>query len=189
MDSKTLRYAGDYGQTQLIEAHEGERRNGAQRLFRSASLSVAIEPKVCADAMSGQRYRDTVVVVAKGQTLNGCGGAPLPPESLGGTNWQLFSVNDKDVGANAAVLFFKGDGSLAGRTGCNTIGAGTYSIAGEQLSGSAVITQMACEAPRMEQERHVIDALTGPSRIRYDAEGRLVLTTPKGARLAFKRYI
>lgn len=71
-------YVGDYGETRItvpapepIIAINGE-------IYRTERLQVHISHGRCNDAMSGWGYADTVMVIADGQTLHGCGGERRP---------------------------------------------------------------------------------------------------------------
>lgn len=67
-------YAGDYGETRInvpapepITAFNGH-------IYQAGRLNVHISRGRCNDAMSGHGYAGTVMVVADGKTVNGCGG-------------------------------------------------------------------------------------------------------------------
>lgn len=176
IEGDDLIYEGDYGET-LITARDAEARpsfNGWR--YYSDRLTVDITHSPCADAMSGQRYADTVMVTADGKDVRGCGGEQLPPESLSETSWRILSVDGVDVqGQRPAELAFA-DGRMSGSAGCNRFN-GTYSATDTTLTvGPLAMTRMACIGPGAEQEAAFTAMLEGPVALRFRENGQLILS-------------
>ncbi|MDQ3139999.1 MAG: hypothetical protein M3Q15_04675 [Pseudomonadota bacterium] len=67
-------YLGDYGETHInvVRPEPITAFNG--HIYQAGRLQVHISHGRCNDVMSGHGYADTVMVVADGKTVNGCGG-------------------------------------------------------------------------------------------------------------------
>lgn len=81
-----LIYLGDYG-TVRIEMRAPEARpafNGHRYEAREGgrSLTVDVTHRLCHDGMSGRAFADTVLVIADGREVRGCGGARVPSEDV-----------------------------------------------------------------------------------------------------------
>jgi heat shock protein HslJ len=77
-----------------------------------------------------------------------------PPEagSIKGTTWRLSRVGGEAAGV-VSTLTFNDDSNISGHGGCNSFG-GKASFDGAKLKIADVFsTMMACEQPKMEQER------------------------------------
>lgn len=98
-----------------------------------------------------------LLLVACGQTAE-----PAAAIDLGGTSWQLSSLNGQLPVADTAVsLQFGADGSVAGSDGCNRF-ATTYTQDGANLTieqAAGISTMMACPEPVMEQATAYMAAL------------------------------
>ncbi|WP_421725995.1 META domain-containing protein [Bauldia sp.] len=100
------------------------------------------------------------------------------------TRWMLVSARGEpaEPGRTSAHLIFAADGSVAGNTGCNNLGA-VYTLDGDRLSFSPVMTtRMYCAAAAASEHRFVtaLPAVAG-----YVIDGtRLTLTGADGMVLA-----
>lgn len=175
-----VEYVGDYGETTISGANIGVRTDANSASYVNGRLKVTRMEKTCSDSMSGQRYRETVSVVADGKRLQGCGGGQLPPETLNGTNWTILSVNGKNVLADVEANLAFADGRVSGTAGCNRL-MGSYSQSGDTVDFSQTAsTMMACPTPNMEQERAVMGALQKGAKLHYTADGVMELRAPNG---------
>ena len=96
------------------------------RRYVTERLTVDIRPSVCSDGMSDNLYADTVIVVADGRTLNGCGGNLVPEDTLAHSTWSIGQIDGQTIDEDQAyVLEFTAD-RISGRAGCNRF-SGTYS--------------------------------------------------------------
>ena len=73
-----IAYVGDYGETRITVAAPNPRTTFNGHRYETERLIVDITHSRCNDAMSGHGYEDTVMVIADGQTLHGCGGQRRP---------------------------------------------------------------------------------------------------------------
>jgi heat shock protein HslJ len=152
----------------------------------TARLTLAITHRRCGDGMSDRVYPDTVTATVDGRTLHGCGGAPLAPETLAGTNWSVVGIDGDAVRGDAYVLRFE-DERLSGRAGCNSFG-GPYHVEGDTLTaGPLMATRMACPGARMTHERNAMRVLGGPVRI--DRDGDTMVLSGSGGEIRLRRAI
>lgn len=144
--------------------------------YDSQRLTLDISRGECSDGMSDNVYADTVLVIADGRELRGCGGAVTPPVALAGTRWRITDVNGDDVsGESNYMLRFDADG-LSGRAGCNSLSA-AYGVAGDRLQVAPITsTRMACPGPRMRHEQFVTGLLRSTPRIAFQGDRVMVLS-------------
>jgi heat shock protein HslJ len=93
--------------------------------------------------------------------------------NLGGSTWSLRSLNGQPAleGITAGMIFGE-DGSLTGKTGCNSFST-TYKTSGNQITISpAASTQMACPQPQMDQETAFYNALANAKT--YNVQGTIL---------------
>ena len=112
------------------------------------------------------------------------GGASLSPSPLNleGTTWRATLVRDAAPIAGAEpTMRFEG-GQAGGTTGCNTYG-GAYHIgaAGEFRIESMIMTEMACDGARGNQESAVIEILTAADKFEVLADGQIRISGAKGS--------
>ena len=69
-----LDYAGDYGETRITVPRPEPRTTLNGRRYETRRLTVDVTRTRCNDSMSGHGYPDTVMVIADGKTVRGCGG-------------------------------------------------------------------------------------------------------------------
>src|SRR5262245_8027867 len=100
---------------------------------------------------------------------------PAAP-ALAGTTWRAETIMGGPVIDSAAsAITFAADGRVSGRGGCNRY-FGTSTIAGEQLSFSAMgATQMACAPALMDQEARFFAALGSAERWIIGVDGLLLI--------------
>ncbi|MFJ4880417.1 META domain-containing protein [Streptomyces sp. NPDC088745] len=136
------------------------------------------------------------LTTAKGDTL-ALTSAPKKEAAapLTGTKWTVTSFTDrKTVGGDAtastvpkdtagkAYLTFGEDGSLRGRTGCNSLNGTAEESRGNLDVGRVVTTRMMCQGGAGEVEKKMLKVLTG--KVTYTVDGRsLSLTGPAGVGL------
>jgi len=181
-----LNYDGDYGETKIMVPNPGAKSSSNGRSYVTDRLSVTIQKTKCSDGMSDRLYSDTVRVVADGKSVQGCGGAVLPPDTLAGSNWTFVSIGGKPVTSDRPTsLQFDGD-RLSGSAGCNRF-SGRYSATGDTLTaGPLMATEMAC--PGMELEQLFFKLMTTTVNLTFADDGTLVLTG-SGDRTAVLRRV
>lgn len=184
-----LNYDGDYGATKIMLPNPGAKPSLNGRTYVSDRLSVVIKTAPCSDGMSDRRYADTVRVVADGKTLNGCGGAILPPETLAGSNWTFVSIGGVAVAADRPTsLQFDGT-RLSGSAGCNRFSGGYSAADGTLTAGPLMATKMACPGAGMTQEAAFFKLMAAPVSLTFDDDGTLILTGSAGQTAVLKRVI
>ncbi len=189
MDSKTIDYQGDYGETKIrMPAPEGRPSFNGVR-YVTQQLTIDVTYATCTDDMSGKRFADTVTVMADGKEVRGCGGRALPPESLEGTTWTIVMTNQLPVleGIQTEVRF--ANGQVSGTAGCNRFN-GSYSIASNVLTfGPMTSTRMMCSEKQMAQEAKFLALLSSTLTKRYSVEGNLILADDKGNRTTLRQVL
>ncbi|CAM5634391.1 lipoprotein [Streptomyces spiroverticillatus] len=115
---------------------------------------------------------------------------------LAGTKWTVTSFSDrKTVGggdttaatvpkdtAGKAYLTFGKDGTVRGRTGCNSLNGTAKESGGNLEFGRVATTRMMCQGGAGEVEKKMLKVLTG--KVSYTVDGRsLSLTGPAGVGL------
>lgn len=148
--------------------------------YESPDLIVDITRGRCSDGMSDRVYPDTVLVIAQGRELRGCGGPVEPAGGLAGTRWSITSINGDDIPPSDRYQIQFDDERISGRAGCNQF-SGSYRTEGEQLmAGSLAATRMACPGPPMEHEQFLFGLLRDPVRVMFQHDGALVLSGQPG---------
>jgi heat shock protein HslJ len=176
-----LNYSGDYGALRIDEPHGGFEQRTDGRGIASKRLAVTITPGRCSDGMSDRRFAESVVVVADGRRVQGCGGALLPPADLAGSLWRFSHIGGNPVADAARTELRFAAAQLSGSAGCNRF-AGGYALTGDMLVVRQVVaTEMACMGPQGAQEAALFALLGGPVTIRYGADGAMTLTGVDGA--------
>ncbi len=189
MDSKTIDYQGDYGETKIrIPAPEGRPSFNGMR-YVSDRLTVDVTYSACTDDMSGKRFADTVTVMAGDKQVKGCGGRALPPESLNDTTWTIIMIGQIPVLEDIRTEVRFADGKISGTAGCNRFN-GDYSIASNVLSfGPVASTRMMCPEKQMAQEATFLALLADKLTKRYSVEGNLILADDKGNRATLRQVL
>ena len=109
--------------------------------------------------------------------------------SLGGS-WILAAYGPQGsttpaVADGQAAITFNEDGSLNGKSGCNSFG-GEFKLDGDQISFNGLVsTLIACEEPLMSQEGAMFKVLNGTATHRID--GDTLTITNNGSELVFTR--
>lgn len=184
-----LNYDGDYGATKIMVPNPGAKPSLNGRTYVSDRLSVVIKTAPCSDGMSDRRYADRVRLVADGKTLNGCGGAILPPETLAGSNWTFVSIGGVAVAADRPTsLQFDGT-RLSGSAGCNRFSGGYSAVDGTLTAGPLMATKMACPGAGMTQESAFFKLMAAPVSLTFGEDGTLILTGSAGQTAVLKRVI
>jgi heat shock protein HslJ len=75
-------YAGNYGDKHIDVARPDPRISFNGRRYETPRLVVDITYGRCNDAMSGRGFEHEVMIIADGETYNGCGGERRP-------NWDM----------------------------------------------------------------------------------------------------
>ena len=155
---------------------------------RRLSMTV-FRGRECSDGMSDRRYADTVRVRVDGRSLEGCGGAILPPATLAGTSWRIVAIDDADVSREDRYqIQFEAD-RMSGRAGCNSFN-GSYRVSSDGFqAGPLAMTRMACPGPRMEHERTVSRILAGRVRLYYPDGDTLLMRGVGGGEIRLRRSI
>ena len=76
--SGRIDYVGDYGETRISVARPDPRTTFNGRRYETPRLTVDITFSRCNDTMSGHGYEHSVMVIADGATVHGCGGERKP---------------------------------------------------------------------------------------------------------------
>lgn len=108
-----------------------------------------------------------------------------PPlsETLPGTFWNLVMLGGEPV-VGEATLVFAADGQSIGGRACNSYGGDlAFSADGTPSIGAVFSTMMACEEPRLAEERALFDALEAMTGVRL-FNGELILVDDGGTALA-----
>jgi heat shock protein HslJ len=189
MDSKTIDYQGDYGETKIrIPAPEGRPSFNGMR-YVSERLTVDVTYSTCTDDMSGKRFADTVTVSAGDKQVKGCGGRALPPESLHDTTWTIVMIGQMPVLDDVRTEVRFADGRISGTAGCNRFN-GDYSIASNVLTvGPVVSTRMMCPEKQMAQEAKFLALMASKLTKRYSVSGDLILADDKGNRATLRQVL
>jgi heat shock protein HslJ len=111
----------------------------------------------------------------------GPGAAPTLP-NLEGTTWRATLIRDAAPIAGAEPRMRFEGGQAGGTTGCNTYG-GAYQVDadGSFRIDSMIMTEMACDGARGNQEGAVIEILTAADAIELLADGQIRISGAKGS--------
>jgi heat shock protein HslJ len=157
------------------------------RRYVSRRLTVDITRQPCSDGMSDFTYADTVRVTVDGRSLQGCGGATLPPASLANTSWEIVSIDGERVAGGEQYQLSFSDTQLSGRAGCNSFSGG-YRVGRDGFqAGPLAMTRMACPGPRMQHEQAVARILAGRVRLYYPDGRTLVMRGVTGGEIRLRR--
>jgi heat shock protein HslJ len=131
--------------------------------------------------MSGQAYSDQVRVTVDGRTYAGCGGDPVAPSSLAGSQWRVTSVNGRATPTTGDYsLRFERD-TLGARFGCNHMG-GSYRQAANVIHSWGVSqTLIGCPEPSATFERQGAAILGQPMTMSWIGGDRLTLSNAAGS--------
>lgn len=153
--------------------------NGERYVSDRLTLDITHTP--CSDGMSDRRYPDTVLVIADGRELKGCGMPADDGDALVGQEWRVNAIDGATPpGPRPAMLNFA-EGRISGTTGCNRV-MGSYSLTGDRLTLDGVATtRMACPGAAMEQEARITQILRGPLTVVRGKDG--VMLTGDGGSL------
>ena len=164
-----LAFADAEGRTITVTAPPARPSFNGER-YVTDRLTLDITHTPCSDGMSDKRYPDTVLVIADGRELNGCGEAKAD-NALEARDWQVSAIRgEAPAGPRTATLRFDA-GRLTGSTGCNRLTA-SYTLVGSAVTiGDAVTTRMACPGPTMAQEQRLTAALKGPLTLVQGKDG------------------
>jgi heat shock protein HslJ len=149
-------------------------------------LTATIANRPCADSMTGMPHPNTVVVSFDGRDFRGCGGNPA--QLLQGVPWRVEDISGQGIVDGAqATLNFAPDGSVSGRSFCNTF-RGNYTLTGESLSITlGASTLMACAPALMNQETLFVNMLADVRRFEMGSDGVLTLHTNDGRTITARR--
>lgn len=155
--------------------------------WETRRLTVDVTHAECNDGMSDRRFADTVMVIADGRELRGCGGDILAPTGLADTNWSIVAIDGQPVLGERYQLQFTAD-RLSGQAGCNRLN-GSYSQDGETLTiGPVASTRMACPGPAMDHERRALQVLSGTVRATHP-DGDTLELSGNGGTIRLRRSI
>ena len=118
----------------------------------------------------------------------GCADRPDQHQAAIGPEWVAADVAGAGVAAGSRITLQLGaDGRASGRGGCNAY-TGAYTLQGTELHfGAMAATKMACAPAVMEQEQRYFTALAAVSRYALADDGALMLTTPDGKTILFRK--
>jgi heat shock protein HslJ len=189
MDGKTLDYQGDYGETKIeVKQPEGRPSFNGMR-YVTSRLTVDITYASCTDDMSGERYSDSVTIIAEGKEVKGCGGRKLPPESLDNTSWTIIMLDQLPALDSVKTEVRFHDGRVSGTAGCNRF-TGSYSHNSNVLTfDSMATTKMMCPEKQMVQEASFMALLNGKVTKRFTVDGNLIIANERGKRATLKPAI
>lgn len=106
------------------------------------------------------------------------------PNALAGTSWRLETLaGAPPVQGTSPTLQFSADSRVSGTTGCNRYFGAYQNDLGR--FGDLGSTRMACDAPRMEQERTFLSILSGAQSVAVGSDGLLTVTGGDGRRAVF----
>jgi len=190
IDARQIFLNADFGALQLRMPRTEPQITADSVLYRTAtdgrSLSVAIQPRVCADVATGMPLPYRVRYDLDGVTRSGCGGDPRT--LLTGGEWTVESIGGKPViaGSSVTILFLEED-RVSGSASCSRF-IGGYKLTREGLSLHQLEgTMMACEEPLREQEIRFLALLRDTYRFEIDPKGRLVLHTTRQQSIAARQ--
>jgi heat shock protein HslJ len=110
-------------------------------------------------------------------------GAPADSVPIAGTRWVGVVEGNSDPHSLPRLEFAAG-GRVSGYSGCNMMSSSYVEDKGAVRFGPVMSTKRFCAGPEGEVERRVMSALgTGARAVREG--GKLVITTPAGARFEF----
>ncbi|MFJ4874434.1 META domain-containing protein [Streptomyces sp. NPDC088745] len=140
------------------------------------TLALTSRPKKePAAPLAGTRW--TVTSFSDRKTVDGGGGG----DGGGGDGGSTASTVPADLAGKAHLTFGK-DGSLSGRTGCNSLTGTAKESGGKLVLGRVATTRRMCQGAAGEVEKKILKVLTGT--VSYTVDGRaLSLTSPAGAGL------
>jgi len=151
----------------------------AGEIYQTPRIGVNIVHSQCTDVMSGQAYRDRVQVDVDGRRFNGCGGDPVAPSGLAGTNWRIEAVNGRATPPQGQYYVQFEANRIGAKFGCNAMGGG-YSQNGNVLTvGPLAATRMFCPDPAMSFENQGGAILVQPVTISSSGD-RMTLSNSIG---------
>ena len=188
-DAEKIAFEGDYGETKITVPKPQGRPSFNGMRYITDQLTVDVTHASCADVMSGQRYAETVTVLASGKEYRGCGGRQLPPESLNDTDWTVVMIEQMPILPNVPTSLRFASGRVSGNAGCNNF-TGSYAVNGGTIYfGPIAATKMACGEKEMTQEAKLLSVLKSKVSTRYTVNGDLILSNESGQRATFRRVI
>lgn len=159
------------------------------RRYVTQRLTLDITRGRCSDGMSDRVYADTVLVLADGRELRGCGGAILPPATLADTSWRIVAIDGADVSREQGYEIQFEANRLTGRAGCNRFD-GPYRVSSDGFqAGALAMTRMACPGARMAHEQAVSRLLAGRVRLYYPDGDTLIMRGVEGGEIRLRRSI
>jgi heat shock protein HslJ/uncharacterized membrane protein len=179
----------DAERRRVTEANPGAQTSLNGRRYAGQRMTVDISMQPCSDGMSDRRYAETVRLTMDGRTLNGCGGAIVPPAGLDGTNWRIVSIDGSAINAErGGEMRFEGN-RISASAGCNRL-TGSFTSDGTRLTASQIAaTRMACPTEIMGLEMRLSQMLRQSLAIRFTPDGRMMLTGDGGATIVLERII
>ncbi|WP_395624134.1 META domain-containing protein [Sphingomonas daechungensis] len=151
----------------------------AGEIYQTPRIHVNIVHAHCSDGMSDKIYSDKVQVDVDGKRFNGCGGDPVAPATLAGTNWRVESVNGRPTPQQGDYFVQFDADRVSAKFGCNSMSGG-YSVGGDTLNvGAMAMTRMFCPEPAMSFENQGAKILGQPVTMKPNGD-RLTLSNSAG---------
>jgi len=110
-------------------------------------------------------------------------GAPVDSVPIAGTRWVGVVEGNADPRTLPRLEFAAG-GRVSGYSGCNMMSSSYSEEAGAVRFGPVMATKRFCAGPEGEVEKRVMSVL-GPGARAVREGGKLVISTPSGARFEF----
>ncbi|WP_343519325.1 META domain-containing protein [Sphingomonas sp.] len=188
IDSRQMRYDGDYGETKVtVRTPRAQAIRGGRR-YAARGMTVEITNRECSDGMSDRHYADTVRVTVRGRTVNGCGGEVWELPELTGQRWRIQQIGNvfRPQRPSQATMQFFPD-RLSAAPGCNSHNGGYRIARGRLVAGSLAATRKACPAALMRRDAEFAAILRQPLKVTAPREGTVVLTAPDGRQIVLRR--
>jgi heat shock protein HslJ len=110
-----------------------------------------------------------------------CTSIAVDARTFAGTRWHVTAINGRATPATGDYHVEFGNGTIAGRFGCNGFG-GRYAVSGELMRATEIrSTMMACSDPAASFEGEGFAIVRQPMRMMWERGCRLTLDDAKGA--------
>lgn len=179
----------NYGQQQLVMPYPQLSLTRSGFVLHSSAnerlLRVNVLNSLCRDPMSGKPFPQHVKVEFDDKHLSGCGGNSHA--LLTGEAWVVEDIDKHGIVDFSRIsLHFDDKGRLSGMASCNQYST-TYEF-NEQLDiAPPIATRKACAPSLMLQENRFLNLLSEVTRLDFDEQGALLLSTADGSTITARR--